>query len=532
MHIISIDIGSYSIKFLESLVEKKSTTHIAMKEIVLEQYIEQKEHIDLNLLRNIQFEIIQKYIKDISTDHKLIIQYPKSLHTTRFLNLPIKQKKKAELMIPFQLEDDIPLSLMDAHFAYTIQTEGNSNKAFVEITSNEEISSFYQNLSESNIYPNILTTENSAFATYFNHQEITGSYMVLDFGHQKTSAHLFVNNQLLATHISFIAGQSIDEAIASTYNISADESIIYKHQNCFVLSEEQYESVDEKQKQFARLMDHVLKPLINDIQRWELGFKVTHGLSIDKILLCGGSSNIKNITHYLTSKLAIPTEHLNVFDQTNFRDVDSDDRFRRRFTLAHCMAASYKKKKELINLLKGAFAQKSSDELPLHSIAYIASRAAVICGLIAIFFSVENFLLRRDIKELDKKIANAIKNPTLNFNPRERRTLTSTPKVALEKIKKQHKNVIQEIKTVQSALNINSVQPLIRLGQLAKNSPAELTLFKVDETGFVEATFHHKELAVLESLQNLIIAGNLPDVFYDLSPNELELKVEFKNRDL
>ena len=120
-------------------------------------------------------------------------------------------------------------------------------------------------------------------------------FCVIDIGHNTSKAYFINRSQVVSNHVSRTAGQVIDEVIAQTYQISRDEAIVYKHENCFFLTEEQYEGVEEDQKEFARLMKQALTPLINDIKRWELGFRVKNGLAVKTIYLTGGTSQINNI---------------------------------------------------------------------------------------------------------------------------------------------------------------------------------------------------------------------------------------------
>lgn len=530
MHIIGIDIGTYSIKFLESVKERNKTTHVAMKEVVLEQYIEQSA-TSVESLQTIQFEIINKYLKDIDSEYKLIINYPISKHTTRFLELPIKNKKKAELMIPFQLEEDIPYPLSDSHMSIVMTPSESGQSAMIEITPTEEFQSFFEQLNDHQIRADIISTESSLFATYFANTPASGSYMVLDLGHSSSKAYIYLNNQLLATHKSFIGGQTIDEAIASNYKIEADEAVMYKHQNCFFLVEQQYSDVDESQAKFARIMDKTLSPLIADITRWSLGHKVKYGLNIEHIYICGGTSNIKNIAPYLSEKTGSKIERYDFFQNVDLRDVDTDTKFKNRFVLANAMTTMFKNRKQLANFATGEFAPNNNEDIPIYSISYYLLRATAVCALLALFFVAENFLLNRDVKQLNRRIESIMKNPTFSFTPRERRSFASNPRSVLSKIKRKDKSISQEIKTIQSSLKIDALSPFVKLSQLIGNTPAKLMQLEIDDLGFTKAVFSHENIEELKKLETKILSLNLPGLFYELAQNTKTLKIEFTKVD-
>lgn len=527
MHIISIDIGTYSIKFVESKVEKKQITHFGMREIVLAQYKDQYPELDIQQL---QLKICEKYLSEVEDEVKLIFQAPNDILTNRFLELPIKNRKKAELMIPFQLEEHIPFLLKDIQRGHTIITEGDKNYALVGFSKVDEFDKFFTNINEKEIVPSVLSTETSCFDNYFSNQTYAGAYMVLDIGHTTTKGYIFLNNKMISSHVSYVAGQSINDAISSTYKIEEDEAVIYKHQNCFFLTDKQYESVDKNQRIFARLMDQTMTPLLHDIKRWELGFRVKHGLKITNIYICGGTSNIKNINNYLTQKIGVKTQILDTFDDVKFRGVDTDIKFKARFNLANLMTHSFRKSNKVINLLNGNYAQSSNDDLPLHSMSFIGTRMAAVVLLAIAFLVGESFFLSRDNKALTSRVDKILKNPKLEITNRQRRLAKKYPERILTRLKRKNRNVVDEIKSIQSAISINSLSPLSRLSMMAQGSTAWLQMINVSEDSFVEAVFSAENKKSLEDLQQVMLSGNLPKAFVDLDINKKELKVEFRNK--
>lgn len=527
MHIISIDIGTYSVKFLESKIEKKQVTHFGMREIVLSQFKEQYPELETEEL---QLKIIEKYLSEVEDEVKIIYQVSNNILTNRFLDLPLKNKKKAELMIPFQLEEDIPFLLKDIHRAHTIISEGDKCHALVSFSKMDDFESFFEKISNKSITPNVLTSETSCFDNYFAHQTYAGAYMVLDIGHQTTKGYIFLNNKLLSSHISYIAGNTINDAIASTYKIEEDEAIIYKHRNCFFLTDQQYESVDKNQRIFAQLMEQTISPLVHDIKRWELGFRVKSGIKLSNIYICGGTSNIKNFNNYLTQKIGIKTSILDTFEDVKFRNVDTDNKFKGRFNLANLMSFSFRKSNNVLNFLNGKFAQSSTDDLPLHSITFISTRMAAVVALFLVFILTENFFLNRDNKELTSRVDQILKNQSLEITNRQRRLARKDPESILRSLQKKNKNVVDEIKTIQSAVSINSLGPLAKLSIIAQGSNAWLELINISEDGFVEAVFGAENAKELEKLQQVIFSNNLPNAFIDLNNQKKELKVEFKDK--
>jgi hypothetical protein len=157
---------------------------------------------------------------------------------------------------------------------------------------------------------------------------------------------------------------------------------------------------------------------------------------------------------------------------------------------------------------------------------------ASVMAVFTLFFFAKYWLLNRDLKSLDNKITNIMKNPALGISPRERTNFAKQADKALKSIKNKNKTIVQEINSIQASLNIDAVSPLVKLSIMAKNTPAQLEVLKVEEGGMVEAVFSHPEMEKLEELQSLLINGNLPDAFFDLSTQSKRLKIEFRNPEM
>ncbi len=510
MHILALDIGSYSIKYISSFVDRRKISHVDMSEVIISDYLE--DHPGMPV-RDAQMNIVQDIIANTARpDTRVIYQADSELMTTRFLNLPVKNKKKADLMLPFQLEEDIPYTLSEIHYAYRMEAQKNSHTALVELIRESDFEPYYNLLKEKDILPSVLTTEASAMENYFHQNPMAGPFCVVNLGHKTTRAYFFFNSRLLATHVSYVGGDDINEMISETYKIDPTEAIIYKHQNAFFLTTNQFGEVDEAQREFASSMDKVFSPLVTDFSRWRIGFKVNFNLTINHVFICGGTSNIKNIANYLTEKWDTKVSLFESFDKVESEKVDINAKNKSKFALVNMLAMGFKRKNRYINLLTGRFAQASLTEIPLHSIAFIGVRVTAVTVLFALSFLVERFFLQRDILALNARLTTTMKNEELAIPARLRRQLTTNPKPILDSLNKRARSVKQEISTLQSAVEIKALSPLVTLSQTIANYPnVTMTSFTNDISGTVTAEFEADDLKDLKALQVALDAGRLTD---------------------
>lgn len=503
MHLVSIDIGSYSIKFLHSYVEKKKITHQSWRENVTNNY---ETGIVVSDERKLQ--IVKEFLDTMPQDARIIFQCPNKLLTTRFLTLPVKQRKKAELMVPFQLEEDIPFPLSETHYSFKVQTLKNNSKSLVSICKKDEFAEYFEHIKKFDLMPQALTSEVSLVENFFSNPSIdlATTFCLLDIGHDLTKAYFFVNREVVSTHTCYVAGKKVDEQISAAYHISLDEAAIYKHQNSFFLTTNQHQTANDDQKLFADMMEKLFNTFLNDFRRWELGFRVSHGYKVGKIYLTGGSSNIKNFENFLTEKTGIVTEKLDTFLYTNSEKIDKDIKLHAKFNLSNMMAFGFQKKSKLINFLTGQYSLSGKNDIPVHSISFIATRIAMVTAVLLVSLLIERVFVNKDIKKINSKLTNIVKNPTLKINGSERRMVTKRPSRVLMSMKRKKRAITQEIKTIQSSIKINAFLPLKKISEKLVGLNVEIIQFDAESSGDFTVMFkaeHDKDLKKLEDVLNM-----------------------------
>lgn len=524
MHVLAIDNGTYSIKFISSFVERRKISHVELGEIIIPDYM--ADHPSLS-----QEEAVNSIIQDIldmvsRPDTKIIQQIDPRMLTTRFLNFPVKNKKKAELMLPYQLEEDIPYALNDIHYAYRLEAQKNQQSALIELVRNSVFEPYYNNLRDKNILPGILTTESSIVENFSNLNPVSGAVCYLDIGHSTSKAYFFYNSKLLMSQISYVGGSHINEMIAETYNIEIIEAIIYKHQNAFFLTSGQYTDVEPAQRDFASAMDKVFSNLINDFLRWKIALKVNYGFNLQHIFICGGTANIKNISNYLTEKTGVKVTPLETFDKVETEKVKIQPNLKSNFTLANMMTIGFKKKNRFINLLSGRFTQTSTSDVPLHSLAFIGIRVAALFVIFSVSLLVERFFIQKDILFVNSKISDVLKSSTLQLPGRIAREASRNSKAAMTELTKKSRDVRQEISTLQSAIEIKALSPLVLVNQIVTGfDGVTLVEFESDDSGEIKAVFTSESIDDLKNLKTQFEKSKLNDVEVGLNEVSLQLSI-------
>src|SRR5690606_31738358 len=181
------------------------------------------------------------------------------------------------------------------------------------------------------------------------------------------------------------------------------------------------------------------------------------------------------------------------------------------------MAVGFKKKNRFINLLTGRFTQAGAEELPLHSLAFIGVRVTAVTALLAISLFVERIFIQKDIDFINGRITQLMKNEELKIPGRLRRMVAKDPKPVLDTLVKKQRAVRQEISTLQAAIDIQALSPLVTVSQIASSSPATLIDFYSNDVGEIKATFSSEDSKDLTALKTAFERSVLNDVISELS---------------
>ncbi|CBW26136.1 putative membrane protein [Halobacteriovorax marinus SJ] len=521
MNILAIDLGSYSVKFYECRLERKQLKYLGHREVIIAKI--RSQFAPETTTNEIHNEIVKSYLKQSQFEGKIIYQIQEQFTSSRYLELPVNSRKKAEQMIPFQLEEDIPYSLKDIHFTSTLIKNGENFSALISIAQLDYFDNYYNYLESSGTLPAILTTEMGVIQSFIDQKAYSGSFCVVDIGHETTKAYFIHNREVISSHLTNLGGKVLDEIIAQTYQISIDEAIIYKHENCFFLTEDQLDDVTGEQREFAKLMQQAIMPLVLDLKRWELGYRVKFGNPIDNIYITGGSSNINNIENFLTSELNIKVQKFDPPKMDGLTEMEKP-----QFLLSYMMSAAQRSSTLMPNFLTGKYTSGFSDSISLHSLSFILSRALMLMVVLSALMMIDRvFFLNSKNDELDRRITKIIKADNLEISRRDQRKYRRDPESILKLMKRKNSMVKQEVKTIQSATEVNATNALVQLSEyISRNELVNMDFYE-NKNGSVRVKFSSKEPKELEVLKSHLKLGPFEKLEFGDDKNENSLTINF-----
>jgi general secretion pathway protein L len=540
MNYLAFDLGNYSIKIIEGWVSKKGVYSQKNKVVKVSQA---REILALENADNltVALSVVKSYLQDFPFTGKIIFALPANMMTTRYLLLPTSHKRKAEMMIPFQLDEELPFNSFESIFCSDVLPFGEASKALVSITQKSHFDPFYQQLKSLDIIPAQLTSEFALWQKFsellkqqenqknsdYKNQFSNGNFCVLDLGHESIKGYFFHDYIMSANHICHIGGKRLTQVIEHTYHISYEEAEIYKHQNAFALLPSYLQDLPDDQKELGSIIHRVLNPFLQDFRRWNLIHRMNHNESVSFIFLTGGASYIKNLDNYFSDLLSISCKRIDfnqIFDHSELRfqgiqkNIDCLD-------LSSLILNSKFSNRPLPHFLTGKYATEHAEHIPLHSSFFVFSRAIILLLFVwSGHLSIQYFLKNQE-KNIDKKIQPILRSTELNLKANEKNFYRTDPKKILKIISMKKNSLDDEVSLLQSRSKESALDSLSKYFWIHQQQPLNITLELKGDSKQLFVKLQGERTSDLEKLKTLI---EKQIAIWDVSDYQLDIQNDQK----
>ncbi|KPA10741.1 type IV pilus assembly protein PilM [Candidatus Magnetomorum sp. HK-1] len=309
-HLIGLDLGSHTIKFCE-LVEKKhnwALKKIGLKaiprEVIQEGMVKDQE----SLSREIEFllkrhEVTEKNVAISVSGFSVIVK-----------RITMPQMTEAELRsrINYEAEQYIPFDINDVNLDFQILGESSGKPEHMDIVlvaAKKDMVNDYINtlnsigLNAAVIDVDCFTLQNIYTHNYTNEETVA----IIDIGASKTNINIIQNKQSLHLKDISIGGDSFTQDIINRIDCNFDEAEEIKQTGeTELMSQEEY--LDIKSSTFMYWAAEFKRAL-------DSFSSANPDLSINKILLSGGSAYIDGLLQILTEETKLPVEIFNPFER-------------------------------------------------------------------------------------------------------------------------------------------------------------------------------------------------------------------------
>lgn len=310
--IIGIDIGSSSIKVIQLnevdggyTLSRFGITQLAPEIIV-----------DGTIMDSVRcVEALQSLIKDLSISAKdAVISVSGHSVIVKRVSLPQMTEDELAESIKWEAEQYIPFDITDVNTDFQIlntfvDPDGKPQmNVLLAVVKKDKLTEYTSLVIEAGIKPVIVDIDAFALENMYGiNYEVKGDETValINIGSSLTNINILQNGMFAFTRDVSIAGNRYTESIQKDLGLSYDDAEKAK-------KGESLEGVDSFT--LDSIIENVSIEIVNEITRSFGYFKAASGNEkIDKIVLSGGSSKIKNIDNFLQKRLELPVEIVNPF---------------------------------------------------------------------------------------------------------------------------------------------------------------------------------------------------------------------------
>lgn len=319
--IIGIDIGSYAVKIVCLGEEKKvlklkdwGYIPLAIKADATPE--ERKEIISQEIKVYVKKKGIKARYAAASISGNAVI--------VRYVKLPKLTRKELDLTIGVEAEPFIPFDIKDVNLTYSILNdapeEGEPKIDTVLVAAKREaVQDKIDIIAGAGLDPLIVDVDSFALETLYEQNAPKGennSVLLLNIGQKVTNLSIITQGVTRVVRDIFIAGATLDKAIAKTLKTDAAGADALKKSRPVLVSDEDKETAienfDREGIAVSKAASGVLKDLYTEVSR-SIDFYLSQGVdhSIAKILLSGGLANLGNVGRFLSAEFKVPVEVVN-----------------------------------------------------------------------------------------------------------------------------------------------------------------------------------------------------------------------------
>lgn len=237
--------------------------------------------------------------------------------------VPELSREETHENIAFQFEEHAPISATDAlfDFVYLPKDPAHANKneraVMVSAFPRAVVESYVAAYEDAGLKLLSIEMESDAIARSLVPRTDQGTYMLVDFGQQRTGLSIVSNNVVQFTSTVDVGGGLLTMAIQKNFSLSFEEAEQKKKEAIF--------NRERNRELFLLLMNSIaaLKDEINKhYLYWHDHVVKEHPeLAIQKILMCGGDANLPGLPEHLALTVGCPVELSNVWANAFNLDV-------------------------------------------------------------------------------------------------------------------------------------------------------------------------------------------------------------------
>ncbi len=300
--VLGLDLGSHSVKAVELQQTLRGLEPVQMQRHPRSEIdvldADGRPQVAAGLARFVE-------LHGLSTEH-VVTALPSDRVSTRRLEFPFRDKRRLAQAVPFELEGLIPFDIEDV-FVDWMLASGEKSSAVVAATvaQRQDVAETLGLLDQAECAPRALEAEGLSLANLAAVFDLSGTRLVVDLGHRKTTACLMIDEQPIAARSIPIGGLALTRAISKDLGLSLDGAEQMKcEQGLFDTG------FGSRSPSALAHLDRIARELLRTAEAYEDLMGGPAAEQLDQITLIGGGARLHRIDEYLADRLGVSTHRI------------------------------------------------------------------------------------------------------------------------------------------------------------------------------------------------------------------------------
>lgn len=487
MRILGFEFGSWSVKAVEMEFRFRRVDVLDFHEVRLP--LQMKDPVT-----SYRGAVEQLLARLPSHAEKIVTALPPAQTALRFLQIPIKKRKKVEQMFRYELEDTIPFKLDDAIIEHHVSKNKEGSLVFAAIAPKKHIQTHIDWLRAIGVDPDWLTFEGMGIVNLYlsalhNSEEETSPTptLLLDIGHQKTNLAVIDQGRLSLFRSIAWGGAAINQAIALNLGVPLEEAEQMKMNTLRLPSGTNATKEGELEASAIQAM----QPLFADLNHSLVAFRNMYKQEITSVHISGGTAKLKGIEEYLEKNLQMPTKRFKPFENLDLKEELKARADQYRFAETWGRAMVFARKSPLLfnfrtdDMTKQTSLTEVTTLLKNPAIIKLAQYAAGLAALLFVHVTIASYLAEKEVSTANEELRKVFSDTFRSVPPKERNRLTGDP-VELRKFIETKNNELEQKLKMLSKTRTPMLGLLRQISEsFPKNVRVDVNTLQIDDRSFL-----------------------------------------------
>lgn len=509
--VVGLDLGSYSLKWVEFSRD--------FRQVRFQQALEARIPLDPKVPREeAQSIVLAERFGEAHLRKKMIVTgYPGHQAAIRILNMPSKDRNTLEKMVPFELENHLPMELDEIVYDWEFLADTPISTSVKSIIATAVFQNRFENylnfLKRADIDPRDVTLDCYSLGFLFHPSSplvssfsLPSCFALIDCGYDKTNVCIVSDGKVAYARTIGVAGKAMTQNLEKDFGLRFLEAETLKQTDGQIIlnaGSDRNTEADRMSKSILRAVDE----LASELRQTFTSCEELTGLTVQQVHFMGGSARLKNLAAYLSKMTEKPFERPNYFSSLGIVDFTDEEALSLNPALALCFRGCFGKVGRDLNLRKGNYRSAQSHASSNTWMSQVLVGVGVCLLVLISAFVGKWMLLQKQIKSVEKEIQTVVQKVSPNYKMRSPRDAVS---VLQQKLSGSENNPTPLSKIAEGK------SPLLFLHQFSvafdKQMPLTLTDLNIDSQNIrLEGTTDSRE-TIAKIRDILVNSGDFPKV--------------------